>query len=115
MATIRGWLRSHGFTVNVVYPNGVVIDFSGTAGQVREAFHTEIHRLYVNGAKHIANMSDPRIPAALAPAVVGIVSLHDFRPHPMRGADPDYSLVVFAACTPLVTRSCRRTWPQSTT
>ena len=31
---VTGWLRSHGFTVNVVYPNGVVIDFSGTAGQV---------------------------------------------------------------------------------
>ena len=86
MATITGWLRSHGFTVNVVYPNGMVIDFSGTAGQVREAFHTEIHHLNVNGTKHIANMSDPRIPAALAPAVVGIVSLHDFRPHPMRKA-----------------------------
>ena len=62
----------------------MVIDFSGTAGQVRETFHTTIHRLDVNGTKHIANMSDPRIPAALAPAVVGIVSLHDFRPHPMR-------------------------------
>jgi hypothetical protein len=39
---ITGWLESHGFTVNVVYPSGMVIDFSGTAGQVREAFQTEI-------------------------------------------------------------------------
>ena len=37
----------------------------------------------MNGEKHIANMSDPRIPAALAPAMVGIVSLHDFSPQPM--------------------------------
>ena len=80
LATITGWLKSHGFTVNRVYPNGIVIDFSGTAGQVREAFHTEIHNLEVNGAAHIANMSDPRIPAALAPAVVGVVSLNDFMP-----------------------------------
>jgi len=28
-------------------------------------------------------MSDPQIPEALAPAVVGITSLHDFRPHTM--------------------------------
>lgn len=28
-------------------------------------------------------MSDPQIPAALAPAIVGIVSLHDFEPHPL--------------------------------
>ena len=27
-------------------------------------------------------MSDPQIPAALAPAIVGIVSLHDFMPRP---------------------------------
>ena len=74
------WLESHGFTVNLVYPNNMVIDFSGNAAQVREAFHTEIHRLEVKGVKHIANMSDPQIPAALAPAVAGLVSLHDFRP-----------------------------------
>ena len=56
------------------------IDYSGTAGQVRAAFHTEIHHLSVNGVTHFANMSDPEIPAALAPAVVGIVALHDFKP-----------------------------------
>ena len=43
IATITGWLQQHGFTVNTVYPSGMVIDFSGTAGQVRTAFHTEIH------------------------------------------------------------------------
>jgi subtilase family serine protease len=69
--TITRWLESHGFKVNVVYENGLLIDFSGTAGQVRAAFHTEIHRLNVKGEKHVANMSDPKIPAALAPAVAG--------------------------------------------
>ena len=49
IASITGWLEEHGFTVNMVYPNGIVIDFSGTAGQVRNAFHTEIHHLSVNG------------------------------------------------------------------
>ena len=78
---VTGWLAQNGFAVNVVYPNGMLIDFSGTAGQVRTAFHTEIHSLSVNGVAHIANMSDPKIPAALAPAVAGVVSLHDFRPH----------------------------------
>jgi|HubBroStandDraft_4_1064222.scaffolds.fasta_scaffold05635_3 subtilase family serine protease len=81
--TIKNWLQSHGFKVNVDYPSGVMIDFSGTAGQVREAFRTEIHNLDVKGEKHIANMSDPRIPAALAPAVAGVVSLNDFKPNTM--------------------------------
>jgi len=75
------WLESHGFKVNLIYENGILIDFSGTAGAVRSAFHTEIHQLDVKGVKHFANMSDPRIPAALAPAMVGVVSLHDFKPH----------------------------------
>ncbi len=81
--TVTGWLRSHGFAINEVYPNGMVVDFSGTAGQVREAFHTQIHNLLVKGVRHIANMSDPQIPEALAPAVTGLVSLNDFRPRPM--------------------------------
>src|SRR5580700_10728218 len=82
IATATNWLTQHGFTVNTVYPNGMAIDFSGTAGQVRSAFHTEIHNLSVNGAAHFANVTDPQIPAALAPIVGGIVSLNDFRPHP---------------------------------
>jgi subtilase family serine protease len=97
--TVTDWLHSNGFTVNTVYPSGMLIDFSGTARQVLTAFGTEIHRLSVNGKDHIANMSDPRIPEALAPVVVGIVSLHDFRPHSMKKpAAPryqvDYELVV---------------------
>jgi len=78
---ITSWLRSQGFQVGQVYPNNMVVDFSGNAGQVRTAFHTSIHNLSVNGEAHFANMADPQIPAALAPAVAGIVSLNDFQPH----------------------------------
>src|ERR1035441_2063230 len=49
--TIKKWLESHGLKVNVEYPNGLLIDFSGTAGQLREALRTEIHGLDVNGVK----------------------------------------------------------------
>src|SRR6267378_3708276 len=80
---VTRWLQSHGFRVNVVYPSGMLIDFSGTAAQVRKAFQTEIHHLEVKGEKHVGNISDPRIPAALAPVIAGVVSLHDFRPHAM--------------------------------
>ncbi|MGP0082283.1 MAG: protease pro-enzyme activation domain-containing protein [Steroidobacteraceae bacterium] len=75
---ISDWLRRQGFAVNAVSPSTMIIDFSGTAGQVRGAFHTEIHTLEVAGKRHIANISDPQVPAALAPAVSGVVSLHDF-------------------------------------
>jgi hypothetical protein len=82
IATVTNWLTQRGFTVNTVYPNGMAIDFSGTAGQVRSAFHTEIHNLSVNGVAHFANVADPQIPAALAPLVAGVTSLNDFRPRP---------------------------------
>ena len=88
---VSNWLQSHGFTVNVVYrPNGV-IDFSGSAAAIREAFHTEIHHLFVQGKPHIANISDPQIPAALAPAVQGVVSMNDFRPRAMNHPRPQYT------------------------
>jgi hypothetical protein len=79
VAEVTGWLAAHGFTVNEVAASNREIVFSGTAGQVAEAFHTEIHRYQVNGVPHIANAQDPQIPAALAGVVGGVVSLHDFR------------------------------------
>src|SRR5580700_8418415 len=73
--TVRGWLESQGFHINQVYASHMMLDISGTAGQVREAFHTSMHNLEVNGEQHISNMGDPMIPAALAPVMKGIFSL----------------------------------------
>lgn len=87
---VKNWLASHGFVVNAVYPNQV-IDFSGSASAVRSAFHTEIHNLNVNGKRHMANVKDPEIPAALASTVVGPVVLHDFKPHPLSRPRPDFT------------------------
>ncbi len=91
IGVVTGWLRGHGFVVNTIYPGGTAIDFSGTAGAVRAAFHCEIHALSVAGVRHIANMSDPQIPVALAPAVAGIVSLHDFRPRALHEPRAQYT------------------------
>jgi subtilase family serine protease len=83
IATVVQWLSSNGFTVHGVSESGLTIDFSGTAAQVRDTFHAEIHRYSVNGKQHIANSSTPKIPAALASVVAGVVSLHDFMPKPL--------------------------------
>ncbi len=92
VARVTDWLESQGFKVNLVYPNQMVIDFTGSAGQIRQAFHTEIHHLLVNGQAHIANMSDPQIPAELASTVAGVVSLNDFRPQPMIRRRANYTI-----------------------
>ena len=75
---VTNWLQSHGFQVTNVTAGRTVIEFSGNAGQVRNAFHTEIHNYALNGEAHMANASDPQIPTALAPVVVGPVSLNNF-------------------------------------
>src|ERR1700676_4092691 len=80
---VTAWLQTHGFQVAKTSKGKVAIEFSGTAAQVQEAFRTEIHNYVVNGEQHLANASDPQVPAALAPVIHGIASLHNFRPKPM--------------------------------
>jgi hypothetical protein len=75
---VTQWLTSRGFQVNRVALGGTTVEFSGTAGLVREALHTEIHKYLAQGEAHWANSSDPRIPAALAPVVAGPISLNNF-------------------------------------
>jgi subtilase family serine protease len=83
---VESWLKSQGFTVNSVYPNKMQIDFSGTAGTVRKAFHTRMNRYETGipnggaGQSHVANDRDISIPAALADVVTGVAGLNDFHP-----------------------------------
>lgn len=83
---VKTWLESQGFTVNGVYPNKMQIDFSGTAGQVRQAFRTQENRYIVNHVSHIANATDISVPAALSGVIVGVAGLNDFRPQPLHKA-----------------------------
>jgi len=77
LRTITSWLQSHGFQVGST-KGRTVLEFSGTAGQVQETFHTTIHKYIVKGEQHWANSSDPMIPTALTPAVAGVLTLHNF-------------------------------------
>src|SRR5579864_4643938 len=81
--TVTAWLQTHGFQVNRVAAGKMLIEFTGTAGQIREAFQTQIHKYVVNGEEHWANASDPTIPAALAPVISGVNTLHNFGKKPM--------------------------------
>ncbi len=75
---IKSWLRQKGFRVDTVANGRQWIEFSGNAGQVEQAFHTEMHHFSVKGEKHVANAQDIAVPIALAPVVSGILSLHNF-------------------------------------
>jgi len=61
--TVTDWLTRQGFQEIKVGAGRTAIEFSGSVGQVRNAFHTEIHQLNVTGESRQANLSDPQIPA----------------------------------------------------
>ncbi len=82
MQVIITWIQSHGFEINHVAKGRTVIEFSGSAAQVQEAFHTAIHKFTVKGEDHWANASDPQIPQALTPVVAGVHTLHNFYKKP---------------------------------
>src|SRR6202166_4214958 len=59
---VTDWLTRQGFSIGRIYSGKTVIEFSGTAGQVQQAFGTAIHNYQVNGKMYSANGSDPQIP-----------------------------------------------------
>jgi subtilase family serine protease len=82
VAAVSNWLKSSGFQVADPSAGRTIIEFSGTASLVQAAFNTAIHKYVVNGKQHWANANDLEIPAALAPVVVGVQSLHNFFKQP---------------------------------
>lgn len=88
---VVAWLASHGLTVKSVSRSGMSIDFAGTAAKVAEAFGTSLHNVTLRGEAHVANVTAPSIPAALAPVVTG-VTLANFFPKPaLQHVTPGYT------------------------
>jgi len=81
--TATSWLLSHGFQVSRVTAGKQFVEFSGTAANVRETFHSEIHRYAVNGDTHFATSAELAIPAALAQLIRGVSPINDFYAQPM--------------------------------
>ena len=97
---VNNWLQTHGFQVAQVSHGHTIIEFSGTAAQVQQAFGTAIHQYTVNGQQHWANSSDPQIPAALAPVVAGVHTLHSFRKKTQLQVSPQQIKAKYVAGTP---------------
>jgi len=81
---VKAWLSSQGFTVENVNKSKRAIHFSGTVGQIEQAFQTEMHYfLMPNGETHVSNDRGISVPKALSPVIAGMPSLNDFfrKPH----------------------------------
>ena len=80
LAKVMSWLTAQGLTITYVAPSNTLVEVSGTVAQVQEAFGTTIHLVMSKGEQHIANVTDPVLPAAIASVTSGITGLDDFQP-----------------------------------
>jgi subtilase family serine protease len=80
LSKVQVWLEQQGFSVDSIARSKNAIHFTGTVRQVETAFQTEMHLYNINGTKHFAPSTALSLPAALAPTVLGITNLDDFRP-----------------------------------
>ena len=94
LKSVTSWLTSQGFTVTGVSKSRNSIHFSGRVWQVESAFHTQMHRMQLNGQEHIANTSDIQLPAGLASVFLNMRGLDNFRPKPrvQKRQEPAYSV-----------------------
>src|ERR1700691_1595039 len=79
---VVAWLEAQGFTVTSIANSRNQISFDGTVAQVDTAFRTEMHNYLVDGEIHLANATNPSVPAALAGLVLAVGNLHNFSPKP---------------------------------
>jgi len=92
IAAVKTWLEQQGFAVQSVSRSRNRIVFSGTAGQVANAFGVPLHyyfspaNAFQPAATHFAPSADISIPAALSSSVLAVDNLSDFRlvPHIVR-------------------------------
>jgi subtilase family serine protease len=82
LANVSSWLTSQGFTITSVAKSSTFISFSGTVAQVQQAFGTTIHNVSLNGEQHIANLTDPTLPSAIANVTLAVTGLNDFKLKP---------------------------------
>ena len=76
--TVTAWLQAHGFSVARVTRSKAMIEFSGTAGQVREALHTEIHQYSARGRSFYANDREISVPASIFSLIRNFTPLNTF-------------------------------------
>ncbi len=80
---VQSWLEQQGFSIDSVGRSKNLIRFSGTVGQVEQAFQTQMHFYMVEGEKHFAPATTLSVPSAIAGSVATIANLDDFRPRAM--------------------------------
>ena len=94
ISKLVSWIESLGFTNVKVAKNRNQIVFDGTIAQIESAFALEMHHYLVNGEIHLANATNPSVPAALSGAIMYVGHLNDFSPKPRLKVRPNFTSYV---------------------
>jgi pseudomonalisin len=86
ISAVRSWLTSQGLKVDSTAPSGMILEASGTAAVVGNAFHTSFGYFGVGGQSRLSAVSEPSIPTALTPVVAAIQGLSEMRLEPLSHA-----------------------------
>jgi subtilase family serine protease len=82
IAKVTAWLQSQGLTVTGVARGRTFVTVSGTVAQLNAAFNASIHSISLNGVQHIANLTEPSLPASIAAVTGSITGLSDIHLKP---------------------------------
>ena len=101
VAGVAAWLESQGFEVAPLPTGRGWIEFSGTVGQVEQAFQTQVHAIAARSGMRLALSESIAVPAALQPLIHGLVSLDGVVAEPAMTAPQPVasSAVEFASAT----------------
>jgi len=77
VAAVTSWLTAQGLSVVSIAPNRTILDISGSTAKMATAFHTSFAYFLYNNQPRLSAISEPSIPAALAPVIRSIYGLTD--------------------------------------
>ncbi|HUX43644.1 MAG TPA: protease pro-enzyme activation domain-containing protein [Terracidiphilus sp.] len=77
---VQLWLQQQGFSIDSVSKSRNLIRFSGTSGQVEQAFQTQMNYYNLGGQKLFAASTALSLPVAFAATVANVGNLSNFRP-----------------------------------
>ena len=91
-AAVAAWLQAQGFSIDKVATARNAIEFSGTVGQLQQAFGTQVHRLTLGDRTEVTAISNIQVPRALSPVIRGLVNLDSSHPRKLiqTGASAKY-------------------------
>ena len=88
VAAVSRWLGSEGLSVRSVTPSRMQVQASGSIASVGNAFRTSFAYFQTNETQRLSAISEPFLPAAVAPVILSISGLSEVMTEPQHHMSP---------------------------